>query len=134
MTQPLPSFRLIPTFGRSTIRTFHRNASAMKKLAARDFEDLLQVYFYLISNLKHESEIGQCIVPVLEGLFENQGHNRAIMELVYILAEWHCNAKLRLHTDHTLNLLDKLTTELGTPGPAWVVQHLTSTVVHPLVQ
>jgi hypothetical protein len=35
-------FRLIPTFG-STIRRFSRNSAEMKKLAARDFEDLLQV-------------------------------------------------------------------------------------------
>ncbi len=33
----------VPSFGRSTICKFHNNASAMKKLAARDFEDLLQV-------------------------------------------------------------------------------------------
>jgi hypothetical protein len=36
-------YRQIPTFGRSTIRKFSKNASGMKKLAARDFEDLLQV-------------------------------------------------------------------------------------------
>jgi hypothetical protein len=36
-------YRLVPTFGRDTIRRFASNASAMKKLAARDFEDLLQV-------------------------------------------------------------------------------------------
>ena len=36
-------FRAVPTFGRSTIRQFTENASAMKKLAARDYEDLLQV-------------------------------------------------------------------------------------------
>lgn len=36
-------FRLIPTFGRSTIRRFVNNVSEMKKLAARDFEDILQV-------------------------------------------------------------------------------------------
>lgn len=36
-------YRNIPSFGRATIRKFHSNASAMKKLAARDFEDLLQV-------------------------------------------------------------------------------------------
>jgi len=33
----------MPTFGSSTIRCFATNASEMKKLAARDFEDLLQV-------------------------------------------------------------------------------------------
>lgn len=37
------SFRQVPTFGRSTIRRFHNNVSEMKRLAARDFEDILQV-------------------------------------------------------------------------------------------
>jgi hypothetical protein len=36
-------YRQIPTFGGATIRRFSQNASGMKKLAARDFEDLLQV-------------------------------------------------------------------------------------------
>ncbi len=39
------SFRQIPTFGRDTIRRFDKNASAMKKLAARDWEDILQVSY-----------------------------------------------------------------------------------------
>jgi hypothetical protein len=36
-------FRAMPTFGSSTIRRFSTNASEMKKLAAHNFEDLLQV-------------------------------------------------------------------------------------------
>jgi hypothetical protein len=36
-------YRAVPTFGRSTIRKFGENASSMKKLAARNYEDLLQV-------------------------------------------------------------------------------------------
>ena len=36
-------YRKVATFGRGTIRRFHKNASAMKRLAARDYEDLLQV-------------------------------------------------------------------------------------------
>jgi len=36
-------YREIPTFGRSTIRRFAADVSEMKKLAARDFEDILQV-------------------------------------------------------------------------------------------
>lgn len=36
------SFRQVPTFGRTTIRCFHKNVSGMKKLAARDYEDQLQ--------------------------------------------------------------------------------------------
>jgi hypothetical protein len=37
------SFREVPTFGRDKIRKFVENASEMKKLAARNYEDLLQV-------------------------------------------------------------------------------------------
>ena len=36
-------FRELSTFGRATIRKFHDNVSEMKRLAARDFEDILQV-------------------------------------------------------------------------------------------
>jgi hypothetical protein len=36
-------FRQVPTFGRSTIRRFSANVSEMKKLAARNYEDILQV-------------------------------------------------------------------------------------------
>ena len=36
-------FWAMPTFGSSTIRCFATNASEMKKLAAHNFEDLLQV-------------------------------------------------------------------------------------------
>jgi hypothetical protein len=39
----LCSFRQIPTFGRDTIRKFRSNVSELKRMAARDFEDLLQV-------------------------------------------------------------------------------------------
>jgi len=37
------SFRQISSFGSSTIRRFTHNVADMKKLAARDFEDILQV-------------------------------------------------------------------------------------------
>jgi hypothetical protein len=36
-------FREVPTFGSGVIRTFADNTSEMKKMAARDFEDMLQV-------------------------------------------------------------------------------------------
>lgn len=36
-------YRQVPTFGSGVIRRFTGNPSAMRKLAARDFEDLLQV-------------------------------------------------------------------------------------------
>jgi hypothetical protein len=37
---------MMPTFGAETIRRFSRNVSEMKKMAARDFEDLLQVQVF----------------------------------------------------------------------------------------
>lgn len=40
--QPSSRYRQVPAFG-CTIRRFSSNVSAMKRLAARDFEDLLQV-------------------------------------------------------------------------------------------
>ena len=36
-------FHQVPTFGQNTIRRFHKNVSEMKRFAARDFEDVLQV-------------------------------------------------------------------------------------------
>lgn len=42
-THYFKSYREVPTFGRDTIRKFSSNCSEMKRLAARDFEDLLQV-------------------------------------------------------------------------------------------
>ncbi|KAJ3542068.1 hypothetical protein NMY22_g3642 [Coprinellus aureogranulatus] len=89
-------FRQIPTFGKDTIRRFRTNTSEMKQLAARDYEDMLQ-----------------CAIPVFEGLFENANHGKMIRSLLFILAHWHGLAKLRTHTDHTLQILDDRTTDLG---------------------
>ncbi|KAF7298603.1 hypothetical protein MIND_00807400 [Mycena indigotica] len=93
-------YRQVPRFGIDTIRRFATNASEMKKLSARDFEDLLQ-----------------CAIPVFEGLFslpDTDEHNSCILKLLYRLAEWHGYAKLRMHTDQTLDHLDMLTSQLGT--------------------
>ena len=39
----LPRYRLVPAFGRDTIRRFRRDASGLKRMTAHDYEDLLQV-------------------------------------------------------------------------------------------
>jgi hypothetical protein len=49
-------YRQIPTFGQDTIRRFTANASAMRKLAARDFEDLLQVCLSVTSSYHCDTE------------------------------------------------------------------------------
>ncbi|KAF9472386.1 hypothetical protein BDN70DRAFT_900592 [Pholiota conissans] len=90
-------YRQVPTFGRSTIRKFTENASAMKKMAARNYEDLLQ-----------------CALPVFDGLFVTSEHDKDISSLLFTLAEWHCLAKLRMHTETTIGLLEQCTTSLGT--------------------
>lgn len=43
-------FRRVPAFGRFTVQRFHNNISEMKKLAACDFEDILQVNFIYFLN------------------------------------------------------------------------------------
>ncbi|KAF7976664.1 hypothetical protein HWV62_6005 [Athelia sp. TMB] len=88
-------YRMMPTFGHSKIRKFTTNVSEMKKLAAHNYEDLLQ-----------------CAAPAFEGLLP-EPHNKIVMTLLFRLAEWHALAKLRMHTEATLTLLDVSTTILG---------------------
>jgi hypothetical protein len=49
---------------------------------------------------------------VFDGLLP-EAHNTILMELLFICAHWHGLAKLRMHTDLTLEILDQLTTNLG---------------------
>ena len=88
----------------------------MKKLAARDFEDLLQVKYYhnISANWSTYLQwvLSQCSVPAFEGLLE-EPHNARLMKLLYRAAEWHGFAKLRMHTETTAVHLDCLTKEFG---------------------
>jgi hypothetical protein len=49
---------------------------------------------------------------VFHGLLP-EPHNTAVVQLLSICAQWHCLAKLRMHTDHTLKMLEDTTTKLG---------------------
>lgn len=107
-------FREVPTFGRDTIRRFSSNAAAMKKLAARDFEDLLQVSLHEITSPRPVLTMTwQCSIPVFESLLPSP-HNELVLDLLYSLTEWHAFAKLRMHTDESLELFDAATATLGT--------------------
>lgn len=110
-------FRRISTFGNRTIRNFANNTSEMKKLAARDFEDILQVSCkntsscyrvlqLLISNM-------QCSIPVFDGLLPDERDNQALLKLLYRTAEFHGFAKLRMHTDETVLHLESVTVKFG---------------------
>ncbi|KAJ3517693.1 hypothetical protein NMY22_g13906 [Coprinellus aureogranulatus] len=96
-------FRQVPTFGKDIIRRFRNNTSEMKQLAARDYEDMLQ-----------------CSIPVFEGLFEDKKHSKLILSLLFVLSHWHGLAKLRTHTDQTLQILDDRTTDLGSAFRAFL--------------
>ncbi len=86
----------------------------MKKMAARDFEDLLQVGNESLNAFKLiPIPISlQCAIPVFEGLLETSD-NKRLMKLLYRTAEWHGLAKLRMHTEASLASLDELTKEFG---------------------
>lgn len=55
----------------------------------------------------------QCAIPVFDGLLP-EPHNTTILSLLYTCGEWHGLAKLRMHTDSTLKLLDNETILMGT--------------------
>jgi hypothetical protein len=101
-----PRFRNIPSYGQGVIRKFSDNTSEMKRLAARDFEDILQVCFTDLFVDVHYLYISQCAMPVFEGLFPGD-HDAIIQKLLYRFAQWHALAKLRLHSDTTLTVLDE---------------------------
>ncbi|KAG6904976.1 hypothetical protein DXG01_005858 [Tephrocybe rancida] len=88
-------FYLVPTFGHDTIRKFARSVSELKKMAVRDYEDLLQ-----------------CIIPVFDGLLDIS-HDTPILDLLFHFAHWHRLAKLHLHSELSLAILDEETTNLG---------------------
>ncbi|THU84525.1 hypothetical protein K435DRAFT_870175 [Dendrothele bispora CBS 962.96] len=78
-------YRDIPTFGHDTIHPFHDDVSEMKSFAARNFEDLLQI----------------CIPP-FEDLFGDKKQEKIIQDLLFDMMTFHAHAKLRIHTDSTL--------------------------------
>ncbi|KAI1789115.1 hypothetical protein LXA43DRAFT_923997 [Ganoderma leucocontextum] len=88
-------FRQVPSFAWSTVRKFVADVCAMKHMAARDFENILK-----------------CIIPCFEGLLP-EAHNDAILTLLFVSAYWHALAKMRMHTEASLALLDSTTTVLG---------------------
>ncbi|KAG8901685.1 hypothetical protein FRC00_005453 [Tulasnella sp. 408] len=92
--------------------------NAFSKALFRDFG--FDVFAMLVVDLMHEFELGVwkavlihiCIIPCIEGLFP-EPYNSDIIRLLHTLALWHGLAKLRQHTDTTLEYLDKVTRKLG---------------------
>jgi hypothetical protein len=112
-------YREVPTFGRDTIRKFSSNSSEMKKMAARDFEDILQVCLIYLCMIYWRLIIDQCAIPVFDGLLP-EPHNTVVLRLIFLCCHWHGLAKLRMHTDHTLMILNATTSYLGQEFRAFV--------------
>ena len=55
----------------------------------------------------------QCAVPVFDGLLPEPHTNTRVLKVLFDLAHWHGLAKLRMHTDSTLNVFSQVTTALG---------------------
>nr|GAT49693.1 predicted protein [Mycena chlorophos] len=89
-------FRLVPTFGQATIRRFSENTSALKKLAAWNWQAILI-----------------CSLPVVEGLLDDPNDDAFILDVLFTLGEFHSFAKLKLHTDDTIAHLRHCQKELG---------------------
>ena len=104
-------FHQVSQFG-ETICQFSNNVSEMKKLAACDYEDLLQVRTFPLVKLRDALTSPQCSIPAFEGLLK-EPHNRRLMKLLFWTAEWHSFAKLRMHTVSTLDHLETLTKDFG---------------------
>lgn len=51
-------------------------------------------------------------MPVFDGLFK-EPHNSSVLNLLSLLCSWHGLAKLRMHTDETLQIMDDVTISLG---------------------
>jgi hypothetical protein len=75
--------------------------------------------------------VQQCAIPVFEGLLP-EPHNTTVLQLLFTFAHWHGLAKLRLHTDATLAILDDETTKLGQQLRAFQTQTSTAFATHEL--
>ena len=56
--------------------------------------------------------VAQCALPVFENLLP-EPHNSVVLKLLHLLCYWHGLAKLRLHTDETLQIMEGVTSSLG---------------------
>lgn len=72
------------------------------------------------SNIPHVQHCTtQCAIAAFEGLIPPE-HGDRVQDLLFIFAHWHALAKLKLHTDDTLSLLDDWTVMLGSESRSFV--------------
>lgn len=84
----------------------------MKRLQGHDYENIIQVSLVLHSTHNLPKFWIQCIMPCIDGLLLDE-HNEKVLSMLFILSTWHSLAKLCMHTNSSLKLLDDATTCLG---------------------
>jgi len=82
-------------------------------MAARDFEDLLQVCSYTFRPFIPSHNVAIISVASRYLMALPEPHNGAIQHLLFLCAHWHGLAKLRMHSDLTLDIMDEVTASLG---------------------
>jgi hypothetical protein len=60
----------------------------------------------------HNSLRFQCAIPVFDGLLP-EPHNCVVLDLLFVMAHWHGLAKLRMHHELTLEVMESVTVSLG---------------------
>ena len=105
-------FRQVPVFGDSAVRQFSNNVSEMKRLQGHDYENIIQVSTAHRSTPDVANVRTQCIMPCIDGLLP-EPRGTTVLSMLFVLGTWHALAKLRMHADSSLKLLDDATTCLG---------------------
>ncbi len=99
----------MPVFGRDTISRFVNNLAEMKQIAARDFEDALQVcswshsIAWTLPVCTLLTPIFQGFIPVFDRLLP-EPHDTIVSDLLFLTAFLHGLHKLRMHVDATLDI------------------------------
>jgi len=107
-------FRQIPSFRKGAICRFPPNVSEVCQCAARHFEDVLQVIIYHIIKYLWWTLLFVLVCnPCMWRIISFRAQQGCVQTLLFRLAQWHALAKLRLHTEHSLNHLDKASHLLG---------------------
>ena len=88
------------------------NVSELKRMAAQDFKNLLQISSNTCCGPISSKTRTQCAIPAFDGLFP-EPHNKVVMDLLFTMAHWHGLVKLCLHHNLILDKLDQLTKTLG---------------------
>ncbi|KAG2067230.1 hypothetical protein BDR04DRAFT_1129692 [Suillus decipiens] len=75
----------------------------------------------------------KCSIPVFDGLLP-EPHNRVVLQLLFTMSHWHRLAKLCMHSELTLEIMDKVTSTVGRQFHAFKATVCSSFDTHELHQ